>query len=59
MSKLLRKVTGRTIEKQIQEMFRIGKKVEDCSKPRPLMIKFESLEIKKMVMAKQQQFERQ
>ena len=31
-------------------MFRIGKKVEESSKPRPLLIKFESLETKNMVL---------
>ena len=50
MSKLLKEVIGRQIEKEIQEMFRIGKKVEESSKPRPLLIKFESLETKNMVL---------
>ena len=31
-------------------MFRGGKKVEESSKPRPLLIKFESLETKNMVL---------
>ena len=31
-------------------MFRIGKKDEESSKPRPLLIKFESLETKNMVL---------
>ena len=31
-------------------MFRSGKKVEKSSKPRPLLIKFESLETKNMVL---------
>ena len=32
LSKLLKEVTGRKIEKEILEMFRIGKKVEESSK---------------------------
>ena len=49
-SKLLKEVTGTKIKKkEILEMFRICKKVEECSKPRPLLIKFESLETKDMV----------
>ena len=47
MAKLLKEVTGRKIEKEILEMFRIGKKGES-SKPRPLLKKFESLETKNM-----------
>ena len=31
-------------------MFRIGKKVEDSSKPRPLLIKFENLMIKDLIL---------
>ena len=38
------------IEKEISEMFRISKKAEDSSKPRPLLIKFESLETKNLVL---------
>ena len=48
MAKLLKEVTGRKIEKEILEMFRIGKKGES-SKPRPLLKKFESLETKTWV----------
>ena len=50
VSKLLKEVTGRKIEKEILEIFRIGKNVEDSSKPRHLLIKFESLETKNMVL---------
>ena len=50
VSKLLKEETGRKIEKEIQEMFRIGKKVEESLKPRPLLIKFESLETKNIVL---------
>ena len=50
VSKLLKEVTGRKIEKEISEMFRIGKKVEESSKPKLLLIKFESLETKNMVL---------
>ena len=49
VAKLLKEVTGRKIEKEISEMFRIGKKGES-PKPRPLLIKFESLETKNMVL---------
>ena len=49
VSKLLKEETGRKIENEILEMFRIGKKGES-SKPRPLLIKFESLETKNMVL---------
>ena len=49
VAKLLKELTGRKIEKEISEMFRIGKKGES-PKPRPLLIKFESLETKNMVL---------
>ena len=44
------RINRQKIEKEIFEMFRIGKKVEESSKPRPLLIKFESLETKNMVL---------
>ena len=49
VSKFLKEVTEK-IEKEILEMFRIGTKVEESSKPKLLMIKFESLETKNMVL---------
>lgn len=50
VSKLLKEVTGKKIEKEILEMFRIGKKVEDTSKPRPLLIKFDNLSTKNFIL---------
>ena len=54
VSKLLKEVTGRKIEKEILEMFRIDKKLKNLQnqnlKPKPLLIKFESLETKNMVL---------
>lgn len=50
VSKLLKEVTGKKIEKEILEMYRIGKKVEDASKPRPVLIKFDNLLTKSMVL---------
>ena len=50
MSKLLKEETEEKIEKEILETFRICQKVEESSNPRPLLIKFESLETKNMVL---------
>ena len=46
----MNEVAGKNVEKEILEMFRIDKKVEDSSKPRPLLIKLENLMIQSLML---------
>lgn len=48
--KLLREVTNKKIEKEIVEAFRLGKRIADSSRPRPVLVKFVNQSARDMVL---------